>query len=190
MSRRSKNPNAHHGFSYVGLLILIAILGVTLAATGEMWQTTRKRDKEDELLYAGHQFRQAIQRFYQQSPVGKGYPQTLDDLLKDPRVPNLRRYLRRIYRDPITDTTDWGLVQGPKGEIYGVYSKSEAEPIKKTNFNFADSTFEGATKYSQWQFVYLPRAPAAVAPVVPKPVAPLVATPLANRPIATFGSNH
>ncbi len=179
---RSRDPHAHSGFSYIGLLILVAILGVTLAATGEMWQTTRQREKEDELLYAGHQFRLAIQHFYQHSPGGPAYPQTLDDLLKDPRTPNTRRYLRRIYPDPITGTTDWGLVKGPNGEIYGVYSKSEAEPLKKANFIYADAPFEGATKYSQWQFVFLPKQSPAVAP--------RTGTQPANRPVAPVRGKH
>ncbi len=158
------NPHAHNGFSYIGLLILVAIMGVTLAAAGDLWQTTRQREKEDELLYAGHQFRLAIQHFYQHSAGGPAYPQALDDLLKDPRAPNTRRYLRRIYPDPITGTTDWGLVKGPNGEIYGVYSKSDAEPLKKANFNLTDAAFEGAKKYSEWQFVFLPKHSPAAAP--------------------------
>ncbi len=177
-----KDHQGQQGFSYIGVLILVAIMGVMLAATGDMWQTTQQREKEDELLFAGHQFRQAIQRYYQQSPGQKSYPKVLGDLLQDPRLPAMRRYLRRIYYDPMTGTSDWGLVTGPSGEIYGVYSKSDAEPLKKANFGYADSTFEGATKYSQWQFVFLPRP----STVVPPPVVP----PAAIRPVVPAGIKH
>lgn len=156
---------AQAGFSYIGLLILVAMMGVALAATGDLWQTTRQREREDELLYVGHQFRQAIQRFYQQTPGRvKRYPMSLDELLLDPRFLDKRRYLRKVYIDPMTGSADWGLVKGPNGELYGVYSKSEEVPIKKANFKLADAAFEGRSKYSEWQFTYLlgPSAPVAV----------------------------
>jgi len=143
------------GFSYIGLLILVAIMGVTLAATGELWQTTSKREKEEQLLFVGDQFRMAIQRYYNQPGAVKRFPLSLDDLLKDPRSPNTRRYLRRLYADPITGSTEWGLVRGPSGEIYGVYSRSEEEPMKQANFRLADTAFQGRKRYADWQFVYL-----------------------------------
>lgn len=143
------------GFSYIGLLILVAVMGVTLAATGELWQTTRKRDKEEELLFVGNQFRNAIRHYYNQAGAVTRFPTSLADLLKDPRSPSTRRYLRKIYVDPMTGSTDWGLVKGPSGEIYGVYSRSEEEPMKRANFRVADAAFEGRKRYADWQFVYL-----------------------------------
>jgi len=170
---------AQQGFSYIGLMIMVAILGVVLAATGDLWQTSARREKEAQLLFVGHQFRQAIGRFLQQTPErAKRYPMSLDDLLLDPRYPNPHRYLRQIYSDPMTGTTDWGLVRGPNGEIYGVYSRSDEEPLKKANFDLADIAFEDGQKYSDWQFVYVSRQ-IKVAPQTP-PAKPLT-TPARNR---------
>jgi hypothetical protein len=58
-----------------------------------------------------------------------------------------------MYADPMTGSTEWGLVKGPAGEIYGVYSLSSDEPLKKSNFALADRNFEGAAKYSDWVFM-------------------------------------
>ena len=142
------------GFSYIGLLILIAVMGVALAATGDLWATASQREKEAQLLFVGDQFRTAIRRFLQQPGAVKRYPMSLDELVLDPRFPSPHRYLRKIFTDPITATPDWGLVKGPNGEIYGVYSRSEAKPIKQANFRLADADFEGRDKYSDWQFVF------------------------------------
>jgi len=70
-----------------------------LAATArDVWQTTHQRDQEAELLFVGNQFRLAIGRYFEQPSQKAGFPKMLKDLLKDPRRPNTRRFLREIYR--------------------------------------------------------------------------------------------
>jgi type II secretory pathway pseudopilin PulG len=145
------------GFTYIGVLVIVAIMGVLLATVGEIWHTTRKREKEEELLFVGDQFRRAIGSFYERSPAqARRYPKSLEELLKDPRFPGTRRHLRKIYADPITGGTTWGLVKGPGGEIIGVHSLSEEEPLKKANFSLADAGSEGKKKYSEWIFFHAP----------------------------------
>lgn len=142
------------GFSYIGLLILVAVMGVSLAAAGEIWYTALKREKEQELLFVGGQFRRAIEQFYKNTPgQARRHPLSLEELLRDPRHPGIRRYLRKIYLDPMTGSADWGLVTGPNGEIFGVYSRSEAEPLKQAGFRLREREFEGKTKYSEWVFM-------------------------------------
>lgn len=142
------------GFTYVGLMTLVAIMSVMLAATGEVWTTAQRREQERELLFVGNQFRQAINSYYEHGPGS--YPARLEDLLKDPRNPSTQRYLRKIYRDPITGSERWGLIKGPNGEIFGVHSLSEEEPIKRDNFSVADQAFKGRTKYADWVFMHAP----------------------------------
>jgi len=145
------------GFTYLTILFVIAFMGIGLALTGEVWQTVAAREKESQLLYAGHQYRRAIERYY----LGglQQYPRSLEDLLKDPRKPNTVRYLRKLYADPVTGSAEWGVVKTPDGTgVMGVYSQSEAKPLKTAAFAVVDQTFEGATKYSDWKFVYQPTA--------------------------------
>jgi type II secretory pathway pseudopilin PulG len=142
------------GFTYIGVLILVVMMGVALAAAGEAWYTAQKREKEQELLFIGNQFRLAIDQFSAQPPgLGRRYPLSLEELLQDPRQPGIRRYLRKIYLDPMTGKAEWGLIIGPNGEIFGVHTLSEAEPLKKANFPLAEKGFEGKTKYSEWVFM-------------------------------------
>jgi type II secretory pathway pseudopilin PulG len=155
----SRRPRRRErGFGYIGLLILVAMMGVALAAAGQIWHTAQQREKEQELLFAGGQFRRAIAQFYANTPgKARRYPLHLEELLQDPRHPDTRRYLRKIYRDPMTGTTEWGLVSGPNGEIFGVYSLSEEAPLKQASFRLAEKAFEGKTKYSEWVFMPLLR---------------------------------
>lgn len=144
------------GFTYIGLLIAIALVGVALAGTGVVWHAEARREKERELLFIGEEFRRAIGRYYERSPGTKKYPTSLDELLRDPRYPDVQRYLRKIYLDPISGSSDWELVMAPGGGIAGIFSPSDGEPIRQTNFPQIQSDFEGAARYSDWKFVYVP----------------------------------
>lgn len=147
-------PKSNRGFTYIGVLILVVIMGVMLAAAGEIWFSAQKREKEQELLFVGNQYRLALAQYYRHTPGSAiRYPKRLEDLLQDPRYPGMQRYLRQLYPDPVTGSTTWGLVTGQNGEISGVYSLSEDEPAKKAHFRLADKKFEGKTKYSDWVFI-------------------------------------
>lgn len=143
-----------HGFSYIGLLLLIAIAGVGMAAVGQVWHTEVKRENERELLFVGEQFRQAIASYYQSS-IGdsKQYPASLEDLLLDHRLPVPRHHLRKIYRDPFTGSTEWGLIK-LQGRITGVYSLSAGKPLKRTGFPAEYEGFADAASYKDWRFSY------------------------------------
>lgn len=164
------------GFTYIALLIAVAIMGVWLAATANVLHLQTQRDKERELLYIGHQFRQAIE-YYANGGAGNArrFPMRLEDLLLDERLLQKRRYLRRIYVDPMTGKADWGVVRRGDGQIVGVYSLSMDEPIKKAGFDMVDADFAGKSTYSSWVFLaavetgLLPKAPAqANSPAAPQ----------------------
>jgi type II secretory pathway pseudopilin PulG len=145
------------GFTYLGLMVIVLLMGVVLAAAAQVLHTSAKRDQELELLFVGNQFRLAIKAYYEHTPpMSRRYPAQLEDLLADPRFISTQRYLRKIYADPINGNTRWGLVRGASGEILGIHSLSEKEPIKKSNFDSADRSFENKKKYADWVFMYVP----------------------------------
>ena len=148
------------GFIYLGLLVVVMIMGAALASTGALYSHEAQREKERELIFVGHQFRQAIASYYRHSPGTNAYPRTLDDLVEDKRFPMPQHHLRRIYLDPLTGKADWKLVGTPDGAgIMGVYSPSQKAPVKTANFDAADAAFKQAKKYADWQFVYVPPQP-------------------------------
>lgn len=147
--------SAQFGFTYIGVLIFVFIAGIGLGAVGPMWGGVQKREREKQLIFVGHEFRRAIGMYYQGSGGGdKRFPMQLEDLLRDPRFRDTRRYLRRIYLDPMTNTTDWGLIELPGRGIIGVYSKSTEEPKKKSGFLLEDANLNEKKTYQEWKFTF------------------------------------
>ena len=138
--------STHYGFTYIGLLIAIAFFGLSSVGMGRLLISTERIEAEAELLFVGRQFQQAIGSYLQSGTDPKKYPTKLDDLLIDPRYPNTRRHLRKIFFDPITKTKSWGLVLAPDGGIMGVYSLSGLEPLKRTNFELQNAQFAEKTR--------------------------------------------
>lgn len=168
-ARLPAGPRREGGFTYLAVLLTIAIFSAGIGTAAEVWHTARQREKERELLFVGEQLRQAIGRYYQHSPgPGRTYPRKLEDLLRDPRQQNLQRHLRKLYRDPITGLPEWGLLKAPDGGIMGVYSRSRERPLKKNGFAPVQRGFDTAKAYADWQFVYLPQASPAAA-LIQKP---------------------
>ncbi|MCM8914487.1 type II secretion system protein [Pseudomonas inefficax] len=153
MAACSRNGKADAGFTYLGVLLLIAVSSVALAATGTLWASAAQRDRERQLLWVGGQYAQALRSYYRASPGLAQYPQELADLLQDNRFPQARRHIRQLYPDPITNSDDWGLLRSIDGRITGVHSRSDATPFKRSGFSAEWSGFDGLEHYSDWQFV-------------------------------------
>lgn len=156
MARPTPTGERSGGYAYLAVLIVIVILGITMTAASSSWTQTRQREKESDLLFVGDQFRRAIQQYYESSPGIKKYPASLDSLLLDPRYPSQRRYLRRIYRDPMTSQATWGLITAPEGGVMGVHSLGTGTPLKQSGFPIDYRAFEGRGSYTDWQFVHRP----------------------------------
>jgi hypothetical protein len=118
-------------------------MGIVLAITGLVWHTQMLRKKGRELFFAGEKFPRAIGAYHDRSPGGKKWPDRLEDLLQDSRFPTTQRYLRRLYVDPMNGGADWGLMQGPEGEIVGVYSRSDETRSGKRTSGLATKIFPG-----------------------------------------------
>ena len=147
---------AERGFTYLGMLLIVALLGFGLAAFGELYSHAAQREKERELLFIGNQFRDAIASYYNKSPGAKVYPKKLDDLVEDKRFPMPQHHLRRVYSDPMTGKAEWALVEAPEGGFMGVHSLSEETPIKSGDFGAKDAAFADAENYTKWMFTYSP----------------------------------
>jgi type II secretory pathway pseudopilin PulG len=155
---RGKIRNPKSGFTYVALLAAIVIIGISLGAAGKYWQNVMMREKEEELLFRGGQYRLAIERYYTAYPGRFQYPQNIEDLLKDSRSAAGKRHLRQKYKDPMTGE-DFEVIRDlTKGNrITGVYSKSDKEPLKTAGFDEPFKEFEKKKKYNEWKFLFAPQ---------------------------------
>jgi type II secretory pathway pseudopilin PulG len=156
--------SSQNGLAYLALLIALAVMGVGMALTGTFWHSVQQRAREEELLFVGLEYHQAIRSYYERSPGPKTYPRTLKALLRDERFPNLMRHLRRPYRAPLKpgprapddEAPEWGLVLGPDKGIMGIYSLFRGRPQKTANFPPQLGWSAGKKDYAEWQFIYLP----------------------------------
>lgn len=145
------------GFSYLIALFLVSIVAIVSVRAMENIATTERREKEAELLWIGQAYKKAIRQYYENSPgTVKKFPKELADLLLDDRATKIARPLRRLYRDPMNLSEEWGVVRDKEGGIMGIYSLSAAKPIKTAGFPADLVSFTGATRYSDWHFIYQP----------------------------------
>jgi type II secretory pathway pseudopilin PulG len=165
--KKSSGSNSSRGFTYIALLAAIVIIGITLGSAAKSWQNISQREKEEELLFRGNQYRVAIERYYNALPGRHQYPNSIDELLVDSRTPIGKRHLRQRYKDPMTGE-EFELVRDMfhGNAIKGVYSKSDKTPLKQTDFPEELKDFEGKTRYSEWQFIKEPTVmtPAGLGP--------------------------
>jgi hypothetical protein len=190
-------------------MVFTSVVLVTLSGAVLNWQKAMQREREEELIYRGKQFMRAVELWQRKFPGT--YPTTIDALLST----NNTRFLRKKWKDPITNSDEWRLLKmnpdgsisgltvipgssslGPSsfggsssgssstgttqgttsstrgtgraqptstgsrgvqsafnpvlGGIVGIASKSEKESLKSYN---------GRSKYNEWEFVYVPRGP-------------------------------
>jgi type II secretory pathway pseudopilin PulG len=156
---RSGSARAQEGFTLIALLLVVALMGFGLAGLGELWSRSAQREREQELLFAGNQIREAIGQYYRRSPGGANrFPRRLEDLLQDERYPVVVRHLRRLYSDPMTGSPAWGLIEAPGGGVMGVYSLSGSVPLQRAGFAVENKDFENAAHYTGWRFLFNPEA--------------------------------
>lgn len=151
------STRAQGGFTYLALMFLIAIIGLAAAASVQLGAISHRRDAEAQLIHTGQVYKLALGSYLENTPEGMGphtAPKRLEDLLRDPRFPFVKRHIRQLFADPITGKADWRLIYDEKGGIIGVFSRSKEKPIRVDNFPDEFFYFARKKTYSDWQFVY------------------------------------
>ncbi|MFN0317797.1 MAG: type II secretion system protein [Burkholderiales bacterium] len=149
--RRAAFARNHGGYTYLGLLFLVFLVGMGLSVASHWWHMEARRAREQELLFIGEEFRKAIASYYATGTPQD--PKSLEDLVEDNRLPTPIRHLRRIYRDPMTGDVEWDLIKEQE-RIIGVHSKSKDAPAKVAGFPERYEEFSAAASYSDWRFVH------------------------------------
>jgi general secretion pathway protein G len=150
------------GFTYVELLVTLAIVAALGGLVAPVAQTQVKRTKEAELRTALREIRTAIDSYKRAVDMGRierkldesGFPRRLDELVDgvvDVRDPNRKKiyFLRRLPRDPfyadasVAASTTWGKrsyesePEEPKEgrDVYDIYSLSTAAGLNGVPYN-------------------------------------------------------
>lgn len=155
IATHQRHPYPQRGFTYLSLMILVTTIGLVGAAGLKMGSLFQRAAQEEELLEIGAQFSEALRSYAAATPPGQPQqPPTLQDLLRDPRFPNVRRHLRKIFVDPVTGKAEWGVMYlGEKVGVVGVYSLSDRQPLKIANFDLRFPNMENREHISEWKFI-------------------------------------
>ena len=143
------------GFTLLELMVAVSILLVLATMALPVAKVRIKREKEVELRRTLREMRSAVDRYKDAADQGliaieadtEGYPPTLETLVEGVPLagkPDRRvRFLRRIPRDPFTNSTNWGLrsVQDPPDSrswngknVFDVYSRSAGIALDGTRY--------------------------------------------------------
>lgn len=145
------------GITYLEVMITIAILLVLASATLPVARTAIKRQRELELRSALREIRTAIDNYKKYTDQGliqleglqsEGYPPDLETLVDGVNqvgaIDKKIRFLRRIPKDPMTKSTEWGLrslqddpnsLSWGRQNVFDVYTTSEATALDDTPYN-------------------------------------------------------
>jgi len=162
------------GYAMAALLVALAVMGILMSVALPVWKHDARRAKEAELVWRGQQYVRAI-RLYQ-ARTG-ALPPSIDAMVSG-------RYLRKAYKDPITNDAfqvlnagapmpgqtagngTAGSISQPGGSAFGgqttiggavigVVSKSKDESIL---------VYQGRTHYNEWTFVFVNQRPTSPFP--------------------------
>lgn len=113
-----------HGFTFLELVVVTAILMILASTVMPMAQVTAQRQREVELRRSLREMRTAIDKFKdavdqgqipttELEPGNEGYPPDLETLVNGVSAANdatgrKLKFLRKIPIDPMTNSTDWG----------------------------------------------------------------------------------
>jgi type II secretory pathway pseudopilin PulG len=102
--------NGEAGYNLVMLMVAIAVLNILVAISLPAWSQAIRREKEEELIFRGLQYAEAIRVFQMRY---QRFPNRLEELVEvKPRC------IRQLWKDPMTDGGKWGLIfQGQQGSL-------------------------------------------------------------------------
>ncbi|MCU0235020.1 MAG: hypothetical protein MUE90_13440 [Thermoanaerobaculales bacterium] len=153
------------------VIMVVAVMAILMAAAVQLASFEMQREREAELIFRGQQYVEGI-RLYRQK-YGR-YPMRMKELWEaDPKV------LRRKWKDPITDSEEWGIVfLGQEGQELGGATGRGPRPsptrtpvfttrgpgsgekvgpiigVHSLSGRTAIKVYEGRTKYNEWKFVF------------------------------------
>lgn len=154
---------AERGFTFVEMLVVVALVSILAAAVVPLAKVTMQRQREIELRRALREIRTAIDHYKDAvdggqipasrvRPGSEGYPPDLETLVVGVEAAGQGtterklKFLRRVPIDPMTREANWGMRSYEDrpdskswggGNVYDVYSKS-------------DGTALDGTKYQDW----------------------------------------
>ena len=166
VSRRRSQPRwrpgswpAQGGLTLIELIVAVTLLAILSLVAMPLARVQLKRERERALRAALREVRTAIDRYKDAADRGmiqvelgtEGYPKKLEMLVEGVKMNNSPegkrlKFLRRIPKDPMTNSTEWGLRSyqdepdstASNGEnVFDIYTRSQGTALD-------------GSKYSEW----------------------------------------
>lgn len=96
------------GYILFGIAVALIILGIFMGIAVPLWQKIMQREREQELIFRGYQYMQAIELYQRKFPGA--YPPNLDILVD-------QKFLRKAYTDPMTEDGEWRFIRQLSPEL-------------------------------------------------------------------------
>ncbi len=90
------------GYAMAALLVGIGVMMLLMTVAMPVWRTQAQREKEAELVFRGEQIARGI-NLYTRKMGGGNFPPNIDVLVQG-------RFLRKKYKDPMTESGEWDLI--------------------------------------------------------------------------------
>jgi hypothetical protein len=134
------------------------IVAAGLVAAGAAWclvgHVDQRVRREEQLVYAADEIRDAIASYYYGTPGRRReFPREFAELLNDERGGDDKHHLARLLEDPMTGAADWVAIRDREGRIVGVHSASNAKPSTGSSGSHGRRVFAHATRYSEVLFL-------------------------------------
>lgn len=107
---RPEPANQEEGYLLLTVLVMLFLLLLALSVAAPRVARQIQRDKEQEAVERGLQYKRAIRLYYKKFGA---YPSDIKQLEKT----NEMRFLRKRYKDPITGQDDWRLIHMGEAKV-------------------------------------------------------------------------
>jgi type II secretory pathway pseudopilin PulG len=136
-----KRVGSQRGYMLLILMFFVALITFSMMAVLPKVIQQVKRDKEEEMIHRGTEYERAVKKFYKK--FGR-YPNSLKDMENTNNI----RFIRRLYKDPMSKDGNWKLLhitdvqQGISNPNFGV---SQANNFNPTQGGAAGQILGGTT---------------------------------------------
>ena len=160
------------GYAMAALIVGLSVMAILMTVAMPVWKQLAQREKEEELVFRGEQIAHSIGMY--QRRTANAFPPNLDVLVQ-------QKFLRKKYKDPITDddfvplaqtsqTGQRGAQPGQQGAAQpsrGQQPAGAAAPggstavggiigVTSKSTDTSIRLYKGRSHYNEWAFVYTP----------------------------------
>ena len=91
---------------YVIIMLMLAVFAISIGflVAVPVWQTEVMREKEEELIFRGKQYVEAVRLYLLKNPGH--FPSSLKELMD-------KKCLRKLFKDPMTESGEWNVIVNP-----------------------------------------------------------------------------